>query len=82
MRTPEEWNAVIDQPCEHNDTHPKSCCAPCTVAVFAACQDEVVEECARLAETQAHYPDTVTGARQEWVKDQIAGAIRALRPTP
>jgi hypothetical protein len=35
------------------------------------------EACARLAEAQPYYPDTHTGMRQQWVKDQIAAAIRA-----
>lgn len=35
------------------------------------------EECAKVAEEQTYYPDTHTGTRQQWVKDQIAAAIRA-----
>jgi hypothetical protein len=35
------------------------------------------EACARLAEAQPYYPDTHTGMRQQWVKTQIAAAIRA-----
>jgi hypothetical protein len=45
-------------------------------AVRAAVEEER-EGCARLAEAQPYYPDTHTGMRQQWVKDQIAAAIRA-----
>jgi hypothetical protein len=34
------------------------------------------ERCALIAEQQAFYPDTVTGLRQLWVKQQIAHKIR------
>lgn len=40
------------------------------------------EACARLAEAQPYYPDTHTGMRQQWVKEQIAAAIRARGQTP
>jgi hypothetical protein len=45
-------------------------------AIRAAVEEER-EDCARLAEVQPYYPDTHTGMRQQWVKDQIAAAIRA-----
>ncbi len=35
------------------------------------------ELCAQVAEAQPFFPDTVTGARQQWVREQIAAAIRA-----
>lgn len=34
------------------------------------------EQAARIAERQEFYPDTKVGMRQQWVKDQIAAAIR------
>lgn len=37
-----------------------------------------VEDAAKVAEAQPFYPDTHTGMRQQWVKDQIAAAIRSL----
>lgn len=39
-------------------------------------QDER-EACARIAERQPNYPDTKIGMRQDWVKTEIATAIRA-----
>ena len=40
------------------------------------------EACATLAEAQSFFPDTHTGARQQWVKEQIAAAIRARWAPP
>lgn len=37
---------------------------------------QAFEEAAQVAEAQAYYPDTHTGMRQQWVKNQIAAAIR------
>lgn len=34
------------------------------------------ERCVRIAEEQPYFPDTHTGVRQQWVKDQIAEKIR------
>lgn len=34
------------------------------------------ERCLDIARTQPNYPDTHTGTRQQWVRDEIARRIR------
>ncbi len=41
---------------------------------------EGLRAAARVALTQPFFPDTVTGKRQQWVKEQIAEAILKLTP--
>lgn len=41
-------------------------------------KEALIERCALIAEAQPYYPDTHTGTRQQWVKEQIAAKIRAL----
>lgn len=40
--------------------------------------EEMRERAAKVAEAQPFFPDTHTGMRQQWVKDQIAASIRGL----
>jgi hypothetical protein len=47
------------------------------IPLIAAALAAERSECARLAEAQPYYHDTHTGMRQQWVKTQIAAAIRA-----
>lgn len=57
----------------------KSTCMVCSFPEQAReLVDRVIEACAELALAQPYYPDTKTGRRQQWVKEQIAAAIRAL----
>ena len=40
--------------------------------------EEVLPPILRIVRDQPYYPDTHTGMRQQWVKDQIAEKIMAL----
>jgi hypothetical protein len=48
----------------------------------AAIRAAALEQAAQVAEEQPYYPDTNIGMRQQWVKDQIATKIRALKEQP
>lgn len=46
---------------------------------FDAGHDRALEDAANIADEQPYFPDTHTGKRQLWVKEQIAAKIRALK---
>lgn len=46
--------------------------------VLAAMRETEHERCAKIVREQPYYPDTHTGMRQQWVKDQIVAKIEAL----
>lgn len=51
-------------------------------AVTPLIEAATLERAAKVAEEQTYYPDTNIGMRQQWVKDQIATKIRALKEQP
>ena len=55
---------------------------PILTAVTPLIRAQVLEEAVQVAEEQVYYPDTNIGMRQQWVKDQIAAKIRALKEQP
>ena len=68
---------ILDH-CLHTDYPPCRNCADRAVVAALADQRRVIwEAAARLAELQPFYPDTHTGMRQRWVKDEIARHCRA-----
>jgi uncharacterized protein YfaP (DUF2135 family) len=52
------------------------------LAGWRASRAKAMKEAEKVAEQQPYYPDTHTGMRQQWVKDQIARKIRALAAKP
>lgn len=80
---PEEWAATAVQRLTDGGAANLYDVAAAEKIVAARIRQAVAEEreaCAQVAEGQALYPGTQKVTRQQWVKGQIAAAIRARKP--
>lgn len=80
--TPEEWaDSAVRRLSDGGavNLYDEAAAAKIVAARIRQAVEEEREACARAAEAQALYPGTQKVKRQEWLKGQIAAAIRARR---
>lgn len=86
-KSPEEWAVRL---ADNNSWHHESAAYAEALEMFTAAMAQAaeqtraaaLEEAARIVAEQPFYPDTHTGMRQQWVKDEIARKLAALARTP
>ncbi len=76
-----EWHPAQGTPHPFGEGGDCPACLAYEVRRLQDAAERMRAACLALVRTQPYYPDTHTGLRQQWVKDQIAAAIDAL-PLP